>query len=330
LYVSLPLINLFINPHALDPRRFSQAVQTLGIPSNFPLNPASYNGDSFAEINQSIKSLLKPTRTADSSAGGHGDTYGAGYNQRKVSGNLVVDTYVSGQYVTISIAEATNFNRSQGYQYIDLSTAYDSGESSFDSDGSYQGYSNDSYNSNSNMSSVGISLWDEISPELKQAVPILYGIKWKMIYASKNSNKAYTYYEYTTKLREGYSNDFYPSTEYDSKSSLESKFRDTSVEYGSTKGLNTNDPFYNSAEGLPFVKTYGSMRSDNVVSSRHFTVDSSDYEKIFLNQVEWEAINGHQDNSVNDGYKSLVNLFQGSQKYLMNNFPFKDFDMENF
>ncbi len=333
-YISIPFLNLFLNVHALNVNYRGSYSNRTAKPRSFPLNANSYNRIPFGEIHNKIASYMNITRKADASIGGQGD---GGYSSME---GMVVDAWYYGQFTTIPVDVARQYNIDQGSNEIDLSQAYqDPYQSAYNSDGTYDPYATPGYGSSNNYSDVLIDIINEADRSLLQPVDILYGIKWTMVYTTKTRGKVFNFKSYETKLHEGYSNDIRPLEAYgrsfDTHKSLEGKFRTNGVTFGKTRGLDEDDPFYNVAQGQdgeeqPTVKVFKPIlnHGENVP----MVVDDKDFEKIFYSFREWADLGGNLSSNVdlNDGRYWLTNGFDGTSKELINNFPFMDFGMETF
>ena len=146
-----------------------------------------------------------------------------------------------------------------------------------------------------------INIPGEVHPDLLKTVPILDGVRWRIVYTTKEKRDLFEFRHYTPYLMEAYTNDFWHPSE-----NLLDLFlaEDVAVET-----LPDGGEWYT---GNPFVSAYASMTS----------FDESDY---------W-SIRGDSDWAKVFGSEVFSNTFQGIQrlKWKMNNFPYKDFGMEIF
>jgi len=331
-YVSMPFITLFTNvlSHHLNAYRGGEV---LGIPQQFPLDATksfmdgSENGIIFGAVHQRLKDFFNFYSVAN-----EGQSSATYYNDQ-FDGNSMLGEYtydqLQGLYMEGDPYIGGLLNFYDSYMPSDVINSYGN---------SYDNYYDNSYESNSypnpgnpSQTRENINVLQRISNELKLNVNVLFGMRWVMAYPSKDQGDLILCQDHNVKLREGYSNDIRPSAIYDTKSTLEYKFRND-ILFGSSLGFNINDPEYDVAQGNEFVKVYGSL-----LDSSSFAIEPEQYKKIFWSQSEWATKLRNDNNSTSNPnygraqqYIDLVNYFQGKIKYSMNNFPFKDFGMEPF
>ena len=305
-YVSVPLITLFLNPLFISNNfnSFSKSAN-LSIPLDFPISSNGIGDIPFAAIHKKIQTW-SPTRSADSTNTGFGD-----------AGASTPDS--NSQWGTSSTFLPPDL--SQGYNPAGYTNS-NQYSSSYDSNGNYIGNSNSNFNSGSTYTQVPIEFWEELDPYFKKPIDILYGVKWNIVYTTKTKGKLVNYKSYQPKIGEGYSNEFGPfidadGVRHDSSKSIQFKLKDSSAK-------------------IPFVKVYqGSWQNAQYnmgLSNQHITIDYRDYEKVFLNQNGWVAKGGTNsaNYSLHDGFIHLNNLFNGTMRSSLDHFPFKDFGMEIF